>query len=63
MWEFVDSTLTYASQADAADWLKWKLLDNRVLGLMASTINNSLLTHVSYEWMDPVVCPSILKAL
>jgi len=63
VWEFVDSTLTYAAQADAADWLKWKLLDKRVLGLMASTISNSLLMHVNYEWMDPIVCPSILKAL
>jgi len=34
-----------------------------VLGLMASTISDSLLTHVNYEWMDPVVCPSISKAL
>jgi len=63
MWEFVDGTLTYAAQADAADQLKWKLLDKQVLGLMASTINDSLLTHVNYEWMDPVVCPSISKAL
>ena len=30
---------------------------------MASTINNSLLTYVNYKWADPVVCPSISKAL
>jgi len=30
---------------------------------MASTISDSLLTHVNYEWTDPVVCPSISKAL
>jgi len=63
VWEFVDGTLTYAAQADAADRLKWKLLDKRVLGLMASIISDSLLTHVNYEWTDPIVCPSISKAL
>ena len=63
VWEFVDGTLTFTAQADAADQLKWKLLDKRVLGLMASTISDSLLTHVNYEWTDPVVCPSISKAL
>jgi len=63
MWEFLNGTLTFTAQADAADQLRWKLLDKRVLGLMASTISNSLLTHMSYEWADPVVCPSILKAL
>jgi len=62
VWEFVDGTLTYAAQADAANQLKWKLLDKWVLGLMASTMNDSLLTHVNYEWTDQVVCPSILKA-
>jgi len=60
MWEFIDGTLTYAAQTDTADWLKWKLLDKWVL---ASTINDSLLTHVNYEWTDPVVCLSISKAL
>jgi len=63
VWEFVDGTLTYAAQPDTVAQLKWKLLDKWVLGLMASTINNSLLTHVNYEWADPVVCPLILKAL
>jgi len=63
MWEFIDGTLTYTAQADAADRLKWKLLDKQVLGLMASTINDSLLMHMNYEWADPAVCPSILKAL
>ena len=61
MWEFVDGTLTYTAQADTADRLKWKLLDKQVLGLMASTINDSLLTHVNYEWADLVVCPSIRR--
>jgi len=63
VWEFVDDSLTYTAQADAANRLQWKLLDKCVLGLMASTISDSLLTHVNYEWTDPVVCPSILKAL
>jgi len=63
VWEFIDGTLTYAAQADAADRLKWKLLDKWVLGLMASTINDSLLTHMNYKWTDPVTCPSISKAL
>jgi len=57
MWEFVDGTLTYTAQADGADRLKWKLLDKQVLGLMASTINDSLLMQVNYEWADLVVCP------
>jgi len=63
MWKFVDGTLTYTAQADAANRLKWKLLEKRVLGLMASTISDSLLTHMNYEWTDPVICPSISKAL
>jgi len=49
MWEFVDGTLTYSAQADAADQLRWKLLDKQVLGLMASTINDSLFMHVNYK--------------
>jgi len=63
VWKFIDSTLTFAAQADPADRLKWKLLDKRVLGLMASTISDSLLTHMNYEWTDLVVYPSISKAL
>jgi len=62
-WKFVDGTLTFAAQADAADQFRWKLLDKWVLGLMASTISDSLLTHVSYEWANSIVCPSISKAL
>ena len=63
MWEFVDGTLTYTTQTNAANQLKWKLLDKQVLGLMASTINHSLLTHVNYKWTNPVICPLIWKAL
>jgi len=63
VWEFVDSTLTYAAQANAADRLKWKLLDKWVLGRMASTINDFLLTYMNYEWADLIVCPLISKAL
>jgi len=47
MWEFINDTLIYTAQADAADQLKWKLLDKQVLGLMASIMNNSLLTVYS----------------
>ena len=67
VWEFVDGTLTYAvlpAGADLADrQQKWKLLDKHILGLMASTIDNSLLSHVIYDWADPVMFPSISKAL
>ena len=56
-------SLMYTGQADVADRVKWKLLDKQVLGLMASTINHSVLTHVNYEWADPVVCPLISNVL
>jgi hypothetical protein len=67
VWEFVDGTLTYASlpaDADLADrQMKWKLLDKHILSLMASTIDDSLLSHVIYDWADPATFPSISKAL
>ena len=67
VWEFVDGTLTYAALPARADLAnrqqKWKLLDKRILGLMASTIDDSLLSHVVYEWTDPLTFPSISKDL
>ena len=42
---------------------KWKLLDKHILGLMASMIDDSLLSHVVYDWSDPAMFPSISKAL
>ena len=66
VWEFVDA-LTYAvlpAGADLADrQQKWKLLDKRILGLMASMIDDSLLSHVVYEWTNPLTFPSISKDL
>jgi hypothetical protein len=63
----VDGTLIYASLpagADLADrQMKWKLLDKHILGLMASTNDDSLLSHVIYDWADPATFPSISKAL
>ena len=67
VWEFVDGTLTYASLPAGADLAdrqqKWQLLDKCILGLMASTIDDSLLTHVVYKWANPLTFPSISKAL
>ena len=67
VWEFVDGTLTYVALPAGADLAdrqqKWKLLDKRILGLMASTIDDSLLSHVVYEWTDPLTFPSISKDL
>ena len=40
---------------------KWKLLDKHILGPMASMIDNSLLSHVIYEWTDPLTFSSISK--
>ena len=57
VWEFIDGTLTYAAQPDAVAQLKWNLLDKWVLGLMASTINDSLLIHVKL-WIDRPCCLS-----
>ena len=67
VWEFVDGTLMYAALPAGADLAdrqqKWKLLDKCILGLMASTIDDLLLSHVVYEWSDPATFPSISKAL
>ena len=67
VWEFVDGTLMYAelpAGADLADHQqKWKLLDKHILGLMASTIDDLLLSYVIYDWADPAMFPSISKAL
>ena len=67
VWEFVDGTLMYAelpAGADLADHQqKWKLLDKHILGLMASMIDDLLLSHVVYDWADPAMFPSISKAL
>ena len=50
--------------ADLADHQqKWKLLDKHILGLMACIIDNSLLSHVIYDWANPAIFPSIFKAL
>ena len=67
VWEIVEGTNTYASTI-AADQEKWKLLDKRVLGLIASTLDDSLINHVSYMWAPPVgttapTFPSVAKAL
>ena len=67
VWEIVEGTNTYASTL-AADQEKWKLLDRRVLSLIASTINDSLINHVIYAWAPlvgtaPPTFPSVAKAL
>jgi hypothetical protein len=67
VWEFVDGTLTYTSLPAGADLAdrqqKWKLLDKCILGLLASPIDDSLLSHVIYDGADPTTFPSISKAL
>ena len=67
VWKIVKGTNTYASTI-AADQEKWKLLDRRVLGLITSTLNDSLINHVTYTWTPPVgttalTFPSVAKAL
>jgi hypothetical protein len=63
----MDGTLTYASLPAGADLAdrqqKWKLLDKCILSLMASTIDDLLLSHVIYDWANPTTFPSIAKAL
>ena len=51
-----------------ADQERWKLLEKCVLGLIASTLNDSLINHVNYMWTPPVgsaptTFPSMAKAL
>ena len=67
VWEIVEGTNTYASTI-AADQEKWKLLDKCVLGHITSTLNDSLIHHVTYTWTPPVgtatpTFPSVAKAL
>ena len=52
MFEFVNRTLTHNGLQDAADQNKWKMLDHCVLGLMAGTVNDSLTSHVDFDWAD-----------
>ena len=59
--------LTYVS-VPAADQDKWKLLDKCMLGLVASTLSNSLINHINYKWTPLVggtatTFPSVAKAL
>ena len=65
VWEIVEGTNTYATTI-AADQEKWKLLDRRVPGLVASTLDDSLINHVNYTWEPPVgtaapTFPSVAK--
>ena len=69
VWEIIEGTLTCTSMgAVVADQEQWKLLDKHVLGLIASTLSNSLINHVNYMWTPPVggtaaTFPSVAKAL
>jgi len=69
----VDGTVTYTGLATAptpqvpippenADQQKWKLLDKRLCGFIAVTINDNLQSHVHFDWAD-ATCPSLAKAL
>ena len=67
VWEIIEGTNTYASTM-AADQEKWKLLDRRILGLIASTLDNSLINHITYTWAPLAGAaapthPSVAKAL
>ena len=67
VWEIVEGTNTYAGTLPA-DQEKWKLLDRCVLGLITSTLDDSLINHVTYTWVPPVgtaplTFPSVAKAL
>ena len=67
VWEIADGMLTYVS-VPAADQNKWKLLDKHMLGLVASTLSDSLINHINYEWTPPVgsaatAFPSVAKVL
>ena len=62
MFKFVNRTLTHNGLQDAADCNKWKMLDCCILGLMAGTINDSLTSHVNFDWADQQNFPSMAKA-
>ena len=49
VWEIVEGTNTYAGTL-VADQEKWKLLDRCMLGLITSTLDDTLINHVSYTW-------------
>ena len=59
----VDGRLLYTAMTGAADQQTWKMQDCHILGFIASTISNSLTTHVNYNWEDQATCPSMSKAL
>ena len=64
VFEFIDGSLLYTAMTSAADQQKWKMLDCQVLGFIASTISNSLTTHINYDdWEDQTTCPSVSKVL
>ena len=67
VWKIIEGTNTYATTI-AADQGGWKLLDRCMLGLIASTLDDSLINHVTYTWVPPVgtaalTFPSVAKAL
>ena len=67
VWEIIEGTNTYATTI-VADQEKWKLLDRCMLGLIASTLDDSLINHISYTWTPlvgtaPPTFPSVAKAL
>ena len=69
VWEIIDGTLTYASMGTiVADQERWKLLDKHMLGLVASTLSDSLINHVNYTWTPLIggaatTYPSVAKVL
>ena len=62
VFEFIDRTLIHNGLQDAADCNKWKMLDHHILGLMAGTVNNSLTSHVNFNWADQQNFSSVAKA-
>ena len=54
VWEIIEGTNTYATTI-VADQEKWKLLDRCMLGLIASTLDDSLINHVSYTYVGSSV--------
>ena len=75
VWKIVEGTTTYtmvraaaAAGAAATNQEKWKVLDKRVLGLIASMLNDNLISHMDYKWAPPVsgaaaTFPSVAKVL